>query len=137
VRDSMFSISKYYGKSGNTNFRFREPRNQLRGLRSETPAPQTKENWASRPLCHTQASDRQISSWVGDHQRIPAVVCFFFGFCAMLSSAVCLGNNRAVYSFCRLGICYYAWKSETHDYEKRVALHGEVSSFCGCAKLRL
>src|SRR3954469_25503008 len=40
--------------------------------------PQTEENWASRPLCHTQASDRQISSWVGDHQRIPAVVCFFF-----------------------------------------------------------
>jgi hypothetical protein len=38
--------------------------------------PQTEENWASRPLCHTQASDRQISSWVGDHQRIPAVVCF-------------------------------------------------------------
>ncbi|TVY54572.1 hypothetical protein LCER1_G005429 [Lachnellula cervina] len=36
----------------------------------------TEENWASRPLCHTQASDRQISSWVGDHQRIPAVVCF-------------------------------------------------------------
>ena len=38
--------------------------------------PQTEENWASRPLCHTQASDRQISSWLGDHQRIPAVVCF-------------------------------------------------------------
>ncbi|KAF8851854.1 hypothetical protein BDZ45DRAFT_730633 [Acephala macrosclerotiorum] len=34
---------------------------------------QTEEHWASRPLCHTQASDRQISSWVGDHQRIPAV----------------------------------------------------------------
>jgi hypothetical protein len=37
--------------------------------------PQTVENWASRPLCHTQATDRQISSWVGDDQRIPAVVC--------------------------------------------------------------
>ncbi|OWP00443.1 hypothetical protein B2J93_754 [Marssonina coronariae] len=36
----------------------------------------TEENWASRPLCQTQASDRQTSSWVGDHQRIPAVVCF-------------------------------------------------------------
>jgi hypothetical protein len=35
-----------------------------------------RSNWASRPLCHTQALDRQISSWVGDHQRIPAVVCF-------------------------------------------------------------
>jgi hypothetical protein len=23
---------------------------------------------------------RQISSWVGDHQRIPAVVCFYFIF---------------------------------------------------------
>ncbi|CAD6447834.1 90dde13d-292a-4651-93b4-1c553ad6b48e [Sclerotinia trifoliorum] len=31
-------------------------------------------NWASRPLCHTQASDRWISSWVGDHQRIPTVI---------------------------------------------------------------
>jgi len=36
-----------------------------------------RSNWASRPLCHTQALDRQISSWVGDHQRIPAVVCFW------------------------------------------------------------
>jgi hypothetical protein len=53
VRDSAFSIGEYHGKSGNANFRFREPRNQLRGLRSEAPAPQTKENWASRPLCHT------------------------------------------------------------------------------------
>ena len=39
--------------------------------------PQTEENWASRPLCHTQTSDRRVSSWVGDHQRIRAVVCFF------------------------------------------------------------
>jgi hypothetical protein len=46
--------------------------------------PQTEENWASRPLCHTQASDRQISSWVGDHQRIPAVVCFLFLFFSAL-----------------------------------------------------
>jgi hypothetical protein len=45
-------------------------------MRANHIQPQTKENWASRPLCHTQASDRQISSWVGDHQRIPAVVCF-------------------------------------------------------------
>ena len=42
--------------------------------------PQTGENWASRPLCHTQAPDRWISSWVGDHQRIPTVVCFCFIF---------------------------------------------------------
>ncbi|ESZ97999.1 mannitol 1-phosphate dehydrogenase [Sclerotinia borealis F-4128] len=39
---------------------------------------ETEENWASRPLCHTQASDRWISSWVGDHQRIPTVVCILF-----------------------------------------------------------
>ena len=42
--------------------------------------PQTEENWASRPLCHTQTSDRRVSSWVGDHQRIRAVVCFVFSF---------------------------------------------------------
>jgi len=36
---------------------------------------QEEENWASRPLCYKQASDRQISSWVGDDQRIPAVAC--------------------------------------------------------------
>ena len=47
--------------------------------------PQTEENRASRSLCHTQASDRQISSWVGDHQRIPAVVCFFLAFYFCLS----------------------------------------------------
>jgi hypothetical protein len=34
----------------------------------------------SRPLSWNQAVDRQISSWVGDHQRIPAVVCFWFFF---------------------------------------------------------
>jgi hypothetical protein len=49
--------------------------------------PQTEENWASRPLCHTQASDRQISSWVGDHQRIPAVVCFYIFFAFVTSTA--------------------------------------------------
>jgi hypothetical protein len=47
--------------------------------------PQTGENRASRPLCHPQAPDRQISSWVGDHQRIPAVVCFcIFGSCFLV-----------------------------------------------------
>ena len=39
--------------------------------------PQTEENMVSRPLCLNQASDRSVSSWVGDHQRIPVVVCFF------------------------------------------------------------
>ena len=38
--------------------------------------PQAAENWASRPLCHTQAVDRQISTTVGDHAGIPAVVRF-------------------------------------------------------------
>ncbi|KAL2073811.1 hypothetical protein VTL71DRAFT_11137 [Oculimacula yallundae] len=42
--------------------------------RQDTDISVTGENWASRPLCHTQAPDRQISSWVGDHQRIPAVI---------------------------------------------------------------
>ncbi|RDL36695.1 Condensin complex subunit 2 [Venustampulla echinocandica] len=43
------------------------------GVVRKKPKKRTEEKWASRPLCHTQASDRQISSWVGDHQRIPAV----------------------------------------------------------------
>ncbi|RAH43927.1 hypothetical protein BO95DRAFT_192366 [Aspergillus brunneoviolaceus CBS 621.78] len=39
--------------------------------------PQGVENRASRPLSRTQATRREVSSWVGDHQRIPSVVCFF------------------------------------------------------------
>jgi hypothetical protein len=35
-------------------------------------------------------------------------------------------GNRVDYLFCRLGVCYYAWKSETHDYKKRIALHGQL-----------
>ena len=38
--------------------------------------PQTQENTGSRPLSHSQACDRWISSWVGDDQRIPGAVCF-------------------------------------------------------------
>jgi hypothetical protein len=38
------------------------------------------ENTGSRPLSHSQATNRRISSWVGDDQRIPAVVCLFFYF---------------------------------------------------------
>lgn len=40
--------------------------------------PQGEENRASRPLSRTQASRRLVSSMVGDHMRIPAVVCFFY-----------------------------------------------------------
>ncbi|KAH7214955.1 hypothetical protein DER44DRAFT_147007 [Fusarium oxysporum] len=39
--------------------------------------PKVVENTGSRPLSHSQATNRRISSWVGDDQRIPAVVCFF------------------------------------------------------------
>ncbi|KAH6963708.1 hypothetical protein DER45DRAFT_534932 [Fusarium avenaceum] len=35
------------------------------------------ENTGSRPLSHSQATNRRISSWVGDDQRIPAVVVVF------------------------------------------------------------
>jgi hypothetical protein len=38
--------------------------------------PYPLENTGSRPLSHSQASEGRISSWVGDDQRIPAVVCF-------------------------------------------------------------
>ena len=31
-----------------------------------------------RTIDRTQATRRPVSSWVGDHQRIPAVVCFCF-----------------------------------------------------------
>ncbi len=39
--------------------------------------PYPLENTGSRPLSPSQASESQISSWVGDDQRIPGVVCFF------------------------------------------------------------
>src|SRR6478735_3095651 len=38
--------------------------------------PYLQENTGSRPLSHSQACKGRISSWVGDDQRIPAVVCF-------------------------------------------------------------
>ena len=38
--------------------------------------PYPLENSGSRPLSHRQASEGQTSSWVGDDQRIPGVVCF-------------------------------------------------------------
>jgi hypothetical protein len=38
--------------------------------------PYLPENTGSRPLSHSQAGKGRISSWVGDDQRIPAVVCF-------------------------------------------------------------
>jgi hypothetical protein len=40
--------------------------------------PYPLENSGSRPLSHRQASEGQTSSWVGDDQRIPGVVCFCF-----------------------------------------------------------
>jgi hypothetical protein len=40
--------------------------------------PYPLENTGSRPLSQRQASEGLISSWVGDDQRIPAVVCLFF-----------------------------------------------------------
>jgi hypothetical protein len=39
--------------------------------------PKLVENTGSRPLPHRQAAKRRISSWVGDDQRIPGVVCSF------------------------------------------------------------
>jgi hypothetical protein len=39
--------------------------------------PKLAENTGSRPLAQSQAAKRRISSWVGDDQRIPSVVCFF------------------------------------------------------------
>ena len=38
--------------------------------------PYPVENTGSRPLSQSQAAEGLISSWVGDDQRIPAVVCF-------------------------------------------------------------
>jgi hypothetical protein len=70
---------------------------------------------------------------VGDHQRIPAVVCFLF-----LASVPCSAQPfvsaiiEHFVHFAGWGVAiYYAWMTETHDYEKGVALHGELSSFCG------
>ena len=46
----------------------------IRGLHVHRPG----DNRASRSLSCTQAVYRRISSQVGDHWRIPAVVCFLF-----------------------------------------------------------
>ena len=49
------------------------------GLRKNTVKhirPKLVENTGSRLLPHHQAAKRRISSWVGDDQRIPGVVCF-------------------------------------------------------------
>ena len=40
--------------------------------------PYPVENTGSHPLSQSQAAEGLISSWVGDDQRIPAVVCVFF-----------------------------------------------------------
>ena len=40
-----------------------------------------------RTIDRVQATRRPVSIWVGDHQRIPAVVCFFLHFYASLMSA--------------------------------------------------
>jgi hypothetical protein len=40
--------------------------------------PKPLENTGSRPLSLSQAKERRTSSWVGDDQRIPGVVCFYF-----------------------------------------------------------
>ncbi|KAL2024298.1 hypothetical protein VTK56DRAFT_8780 [Thermocarpiscus australiensis] len=42
--------------------------------------PYPLESTASRPLCPSQTSEGRTSSWVGDDQRIPGVVCSFLPF---------------------------------------------------------
>jgi hypothetical protein len=42
--------------------------------------PKPSENTGSRPLSLSQAEERRTSSWVGDDQRIPGVVCLFGAF---------------------------------------------------------
>ena len=58
--------------------------------------PQTEENTASRPLCQSQAPDRPISSWVGDHQRIQVAVylLLFFALFAFGVGEVCCVKNK-------------------------------------------
>src|SRR6478609_4584773 len=51
--------------------------------------PKLVENTGSRPLSHSQAAKRWISSWVGDDQRIPGVVCSFCSFCFLLVALQC------------------------------------------------
>ncbi|KAH7358340.1 hypothetical protein B0T11DRAFT_284246 [Plectosphaerella cucumerina] len=44
--------------------------------------PHPLENTGSRPLSQSQANEGRSSSWVGDDQRMPGVVCFWwFDFC--------------------------------------------------------
>jgi hypothetical protein len=42
--------------------------------------PYPLENTGSRPLSHRQANEGRSSSWVGDDQRMPGVVCFCCSF---------------------------------------------------------
>ena len=53
--------------------------------------PYLVENTGSRPLSQSQAAEGLISSWVGDDQRIPAVVCFF-----VVVLTYCFWSNTAV-----------------------------------------
>ena len=66
--------------------------------------PYLVENTGSRPLSHSQAAKGLISSWVGDDQRIPAVVCvfffhfFFFFACHCLDAPVPISHKRTISS---------------------------------------
>ena len=60
--------------------------------------PYLPENTGSRPLSHSQANEGRISSWVGDDQRIPAVVCLFeifvYLYCLLFCGGVLLRLSR-------------------------------------------
>ena len=75
--------------------------------------PYPVENWASRPICLTQATVGQISSWVGDDQRIPAVVCFSFLTFVFLVFCGTLNLDRLPLCYCTVyilqGHYYCCW----------------------------
>jgi hypothetical protein len=43
----------------------------------QVASPHSPSKGTHSGIDHIQATRRPVSSWVGDHQRIPAVVCFF------------------------------------------------------------
>ena len=51
------------------------------------------ENSGSRLLSHRQASEGRISSWLGDDQRIPAVVCFCTSYLRFVLARHCFKSS--------------------------------------------
>jgi hypothetical protein len=68
------------------------------------------DNRASRPLSHTEAMCRPVSSWVGDYQRITAVDCFcLFAFpFPSLDNEIVIARHKDPYGGPRIIAVFYS-----------------------------